>query len=313
MHFIKINNKTYISKFGIGTYQNFGEKTNFKASEKIITSLYKKGINLIDSSVNYSDGNCEKLIGKILKKRNLRNKFFIASKVYFSIDKNYKTGLNKKNLDFSIRNILKNYQTDYIDCIQCHRYDPKVNLHELVENFENQIIKGNIIYWGTTNWPYSKIIEVKKICKFKDRFIFNQLPLNILYNKNKDFLKNLRKKKFLNIVYGILSKGLITDNFIQKRNFKNLSENPNYKTSNINLIKELYGFCKKNKISLEEFSYSFIINQRFVDIILIGISSENYLKNLDFKKIFDKRLLGKCLKEMKKKNETIKNFLQDWK
>ena len=83
MHFIKINNKTYVSKFGIGTYQNFGEKTNFKASEKIITSLYKKGINLIDSSVNYSDGNCEKLIGKILKK-NLRNKFFIVQSLLFN-------------------------------------------------------------------------------------------------------------------------------------------------------------------------------------------------------------------------------------
>ena len=60
-------------------------------------------------------------------------------------------------------------------------------------------------------------------------------------------------------------------------------------------------FVKKIKYLLEEFSYSFIINQRFVDIILIGISSENYLKNLDFKKIFDKRLLGKCLQRNEKK------------
>ena len=68
----------------------------------------------------------------------------------------------------------------------------------------------------------------------------------------------------------------------------------------------------KNKISLEEFTYSFIINQRFVDIVLTGISSKNYFKNLDFKKIFDKRLLNKCLLEIKK-NETTKNIFQDWK
>lgn len=312
MQFIKINNKTLISKFGIGTYQNFGEKINFKESEKIISNLYNRGVNFIDSSVNYSNGYCEKLIGKILKKKNLRKDFFIASKVYFSLNKNIRTGLSKKNIEFSLKETLNNYQTDYIDCLQCHRFDPKVNLHKLVEVFENQIIKGKIIYWGTTNWPYSKIIEVQKICKFKNRFIFNQLPLNILYKKNIDFFKKIKRKNFINIIYGVLSKGLISNNFIKEKYRKKFKENLNYNSKNLDIIENLYILCKKNKISLEEFTYSFIINQRFVDIVLTGISSKNYFKNLDFKKIFDKRLLNKCLLEIKK-NETTKNIFQDWK
>lgn len=312
MQFIKINNKTLISKFGIGTYQNFGEKINSRESEKIISNLYNRGVNFIDSSVNYSNGYCEKLIGKILKKKKLRKDFFIASKVYFSINKNIKTGLSQKNIEFSLKKTLNNYQTDYIDCLQCHRFDPKVNLYQLVEVFENQIIKGKIIYWGTTNWPYSKIIEIQKICKFKDRFIFNQLPLNILYKKNINFFKKLKKKKFINIVYGVLSKGLISNNFSKEKYHKKFKENLNFNTKNIEIIKNLYILCKKNKVSLEEFTYSFIINQRFVDIVLSGISSINYLKNLDFEKIFDKKLLNKCLLEIKK-NETTKNIFQNWK
>ena len=312
MQFIKINNKTLISKFGIGTYQNFGEKINSRESEKIILNLYNRGVNFIDSSVNYSNGYCEKLIGKILKKKKLRKDFFIASKVFFSINKNIKTGLSQKNIEFSLKKTLNNYQTDYIDCLQCHRFDPKVNLYQLVEVFENQIIKGKIIYWGTTNWPYSKIIEIQKICKFKDRFIFNQLPLNILYKKNINFFKKLKKKKFINIVYGVLSKGLISNNFIKEKYHKKFKENLNFNAKNIEIIKNLYILCKKNKVSLEEFTYSFIINQRFVDIVLSGISSINYLKNLDFEKIFDKKLLNKCLLEIKK-NETTKNIFQNWK
>lgn len=311
MEFIKLNNKIKISKFGIGTYKNYGEKLDFQSSEKILLKLFEKGINLVDSSINYQNGNVEKIIGKIIRKHNLRNKLFITSKVFFSIKKNIKNGLNKKNIDFSINNILKNYKTDFIDCILCHRYDPEVDTDKLIELFESKIKKGKINYWGITNWPYDKILEIKKKISLKDRFIFNQLPINFFYKKNIDLFKKTHKN-FFNIGYGILSKGLITNNFILKKNSKKLKNNINFLNDNIIVLKKIFIFCKKNNISLEEFCYSFIINQKFIDIILLGISSNKYLNNLNFNKIFNRQIFDKCLTEMKK-NERIKNFLQDWK
>lgn len=311
MEYIKLNDKIILSKFGIGTYQNYGYKLDFQSSKKILIKLYEKGINLINSSINYQSGNTEKIIGKILKNLKLRDKFFIQSKIFFSIRKNVKSGLNKKNFEYSLNDILENYKTDFIDCILCHRYDPRVNPDELIELFENQIRLGKINYWGITNWPYNKILEIKKKTNLKNRFIFNEQPLNFFYKKNIDLFKKTQKN-FVNICYGVLSKGLITDNFFIKKTSKKINQNVNFTYNNVNLLKNFFICCKINGISLEEFCYSFLIHQKFIDIILLGISSRNYLKNLNFKKIFDRQILNRCLTEMYK-NEKIKDFLQNWK
>jgi len=304
---LKINNK-FLSKIGIGSYRNFGEKLDIRKSQEIIFSFIDQGVNFIDSSVNYADGECEKIIGDILKKNKLRKNLFIASKIFFSTHNNIEDGLSRKNIKFSLDKIKKNYRTDFIDCIQCHRYDPKVNLHELVETFEEEIKKGDIKYWGTTNWPYSKIIKVLKICKMKKNFIFNQVPLNIFYKKNIKLLLFLKKKNFINIVYGLLSKGLLTNNFaLNKKKFK-IDENINYNKKNIIQIKKIFNICKKYGYSLEEFIYALISNKKYVDITLCGISSIKQFKNFDLKKILNKDIFKNKLNEMRKYEE-IKNIL----
>lgn len=308
MLYTKLNTKTSISRFGIGSYRNFGEKINLKDSQKIIFKFFDQGINFIDSAVNYANGDCEKIIGNILKKNNLRKSFFIASKVFFSINKKIEDGLNKQNIKFSIDRIKKNYKTDFIDCIQCHRYDQNINLYELVDTFENYIKKGDIRYWGTTNWPYDKIIEILKICKMKKNFIFNQSPLNIFYKKNIKLLLLLKKKKFINIVYGVLSKGLLSNNFIlNKKTFKT-NENINYKNKNLPKIKKIFDVCKKYDYSIEEFMYSLINIQKYVDVTLCGISSLEHFENLNFEKILNQKVFKSYLYEMKQ-NEEIKNIL----
>jgi len=303
----KVNNKP-ISKIGIGSYRNFGEKLDINQSQKIIFNFIDRGVNFIDSSVNYADGECEKIIGHILKKNKLRKNLFIASKIFFSTNKRIEDGLSKKNIRFSLEKIKKNYKTDFIDCIQCHRYDPKVNLYELVEIFEDQIKKGDIRYWGTTNWPYNKILQVLQICKMKKNFIFNQVPLNIFYKKNIKSLLLLKKKNFVNIVYGLLSKGLITNNFVlNKKKFK-VEENVNYNKNNITKVKKIFNICKRYGYSLEEFIYALTSNKKYVDITLCGISSIRQFENFDLKKIFSKEIFRNKLKEMRKYEE-IKNLL----
>ena len=308
MHYIKLNKDTFISKIGIGSYRNFGEKLDPRESRKIILNFFDQGINFIDSSVNYADGDCEKIIGNTLKNNNLRKSFFIASKVFFSVNKKINDGLSRKNIKFSIDKIKQNYQTDYIDCVQCHRYDPNQNLHELVEIFESYINNGDIRYWGTTNWPYDKINKILKICKMKKKFIFNQMPINIFYKKNKKSLLLLKKKNFINIIYGVLAKGLLTNNFImKKKTFKN-NENINYNKKNIILIKKLFNICKKYDYSLEEFMYSLINSQKYVDVTLCGVGMYQHFKNLNFKKILNKKLFENNIYKIKK-YEKIKDLL----
>ena len=308
MFYFKLNKNTSISRIGIGSYKNFGEKLDQRNSQKIILNFFDQGVNFIDSAVNYANGNCEKIIGDILKKNNLRKSFFIASKIFFSTNKNIEDGLNIRNIKFSMQQIRKNYKTDFIDCVQCHRYDSNINLHELVGIFEDYIKKGEIGYWGVTNWPNDKIIKVLQICKMKKNFVFNQLPLNIFYKKNIDSLLMLKKKKFINIVYGVLSKGILSNNFVLKKKSLAIRKNINYNQKNVLKIRNLFNVCKKFDYTLEEFIYSLINHQKYVDIILCGVSSVKYFNTLNFSKIFNKKKFQDDLNKMIKYEE-FKNIL----
>ncbi len=308
MFYFNLNKKTSISKIGIGSLKNFGEKIDRRNSQKIILNFFDQGVNFIDSSVNYANGNCEKVIGDILKKNNLRSSFFIASKIFFFTNKNIKDGLNLKNIKFSMQEIRKNYKTDFIDCIQCHRFDPNQSLYELVDVFEDYIKRGEIRYWGVTNWPNDKIKKVQQICKMKKNFVFNQLPLNIFYKKNINSLLMLKKNKFRNIVYGVLSKGILSNNFVLNKKTSGIKKNINYTQKNVLKIKNLFNICKKFDYTLEEFIYSLINSQKYVDITLCGVSSLKYFNTLNFKKVFNEKKFHEDFKEMKKYEE-IKNIL----
>ena len=308
MQYISLDKKTSLSKIGIGTYKNFGEKLDYRESQKILVKLYQKGVNFIDSSINYAGGNCEKIIGKILKKNHLRKNFFIASKVFFSVNRKIDNGLSKENINYSLEQIKKNYKTDFIDCLQCHRYDPNIDLYELVNIFENLIKRGDIRFWGSTNWPLNIIIKVHKICNMKKKFIFNQQPLNIFFKDRLENLNTTKNKGFVNLVYGILSKGLLSNKFLTNTGLLKFKKNINYKTKNVSKIKKIDKICKKYGYSFEEFMFALAHSKKYVDITLCGISSSEHLNKLDFKKIFNNNLFNKHLNEMKK-YEDIKNIL----
>jgi aryl-alcohol dehydrogenase-like predicted oxidoreductase len=62
-------------------------------------------------------------------------------------------GLSRKHVIESVHNSLRRLQTDYIDLMQCHRYDPEVEMFELVRAMDDLIRQGKVLYWGVSEWP----------------------------------------------------------------------------------------------------------------------------------------------------------------
>ena len=113
---------------------------------------------------------------------------------------------------------------------------------------------------------------------------------------------------FINIVYGVLSEGLLSNNFVLKKKSSTIMKNINYNKKNVMKIKKISNICKKFDYTLEEFMYSLINYQRYVDIILFGVSSVEYFKTLNFKKILNKQNFLDNLNKMTKYEE-IKGIL----
>jgi aryl-alcohol dehydrogenase-like predicted oxidoreductase len=60
---------------------------------------------------------------------------------------------------------LKRFQLDYVDLIYCHRPDPTTPIEETVWAMHNIIEWGKALYWGTSEWAASEIIEAIQIAE----------------------------------------------------------------------------------------------------------------------------------------------------
>ncbi|KAG8930617.1 hypothetical protein FRC02_003992 [Tulasnella sp. 418] len=109
-----------------------------------IKKAYDLGINAFDTANTYSNGTSEIILGKAIKKYNLpRDEIVEMTKVFFDAgrqieEKGYKYtpqeieekryinqhGLSRKHIFDSVKHSLERLQLDYIDLLQCHRFDP---------------------------------------------------------------------------------------------------------------------------------------------------------------------------------------------
>ena len=118
----------------------------------------------------------------------------------------------------------------------------------------------------------------------------------------------MKKKNFINVVYGVLSKGLLSNKFVLQKKSLGIKRNINYSKMNIKKIKSIFNICRRYDYSLEEFMYSLINYQKYVDIVLCGITSMKYFKTTNFEKILNKKMFQAKFNDMKKYEE-IKDIL----
>ncbi len=115
-------------------------------SEEVFRKAVDMGVNYVDTSSSYSNGNSERLIGRVIKGR--RNAFHVATKFHFY-------GGWRDTRDALIREAegsLKRLQTDYLDILLIHNLsDARVAEHEeVLAAFERLKQEGKIRYTGVS-------------------------------------------------------------------------------------------------------------------------------------------------------------------
>jgi aryl-alcohol dehydrogenase-like predicted oxidoreductase len=74
-------------------------------------------------------------------------------------------GLSRKHIFESVNHSLKRLRTDYIDLLQCHRFDKNTPLEETCRAFNDLIHQGKILYWGTSEWTAVNIEDAVQTCE----------------------------------------------------------------------------------------------------------------------------------------------------
>lgn len=114
-----------------------------------IKFAYDNGINTFDTANAYSNGESERILGKALKVYNIpRENVVIMTKVFGIVrdqdgpviwgvggdELGYvnRHGLSRKHIFASVKDSLKRLDVEYVDVLQCHRFDPDTPIQETV-------------------------------------------------------------------------------------------------------------------------------------------------------------------------------------
>ena len=149
-----------VSEIALGAWVTYGDTVHDKEMiSEIVKIAYDGGVNFFDNADIYAMGKAEEIMGEILADYP-RHTLVLSTKVYWPMSKDVNDrGLSRKHIRESIHQSLRRFNTDYLDLFFAHRYDQNVPMEEIVTSFSGLVDEGKILYWGTSEWPASRIAE----------------------------------------------------------------------------------------------------------------------------------------------------------
>ncbi|MGN6164984.1 MAG: potassium channel beta subunit family protein [Flavisolibacter sp.] len=157
-----------LSVLSYGSWVTFHKQIDDSIADELMSIAYDNGVNFFDNAEVYALGESERLMGRVLKKKNWdRTSYTVSSKAFFGwrgkANKPNQTGLSRKHLMEACHEALQRLQVDYLDIYFCHRPDKTVPIEEVVWTMNILMQQGKILYWGTSEWSGVEIMEAHHV------------------------------------------------------------------------------------------------------------------------------------------------------
>jgi aryl-alcohol dehydrogenase-like predicted oxidoreductase len=153
-----------VSLVGLGC-SNFGGRTDFQASRKVVHKALDLGITLLDTADTYGNkGGSETFLGEILGNR--RNDIVLATKFGNAMDEARGLfGASRRYIMTAVEASLKRLRTDHIDLYQLHRPDKLTPIEETLRALDDLIRQGKVRYIGCSNMPAPQVADAQSTAK----------------------------------------------------------------------------------------------------------------------------------------------------
>ncbi|MEK3889459.1 aldo/keto reductase [Bacillus sp. FSL K6-3431] len=197
----------------------FGSLTDKEEGIQIIHKALEAGINLIDTSNRYGDGESERIIGEAIKGR--RDEVILATK--FGAEPNgerNQSGASRRWVRQAVEQSLQRLQTDYIDLYQLHHPFGDVAFEEILGVLSDLIQEGKIHHIGTSNHQAWQLAEAQGASerRYLQRFVSEQSPYSILNRSIEiDIAEVARRHDLALLTYSPLAGGLLTGKYTSGR------------------------------------------------------------------------------------------------
>jgi aryl-alcohol dehydrogenase-like predicted oxidoreductase len=123
----------------------------------LLDAVFQAGCNTFDCGHIYAGGDCERVLGRWISDRQLRDKVVILDKgAHHNADRRRVTSFD---IASDLHDSLARLRTDYIDLYMLHRDDQSVPVGPIVEALNEHLASGRIRAFGGSNWTHERTAQ----------------------------------------------------------------------------------------------------------------------------------------------------------
>jgi aryl-alcohol dehydrogenase-like predicted oxidoreductase len=139
-----------VSELCFGT-MSFGGDADEATSAAMYKAVRDAGINFFDCADEYNKGKSEEILGRLSKDH--RDNLVLTTKCFSpqSDDINAR-GSSRRHVVRAVERSLKRLQTDRIDVLFLHKFDPLTPIEEMMRGLEDVVRSGKVLYPAVSNW-----------------------------------------------------------------------------------------------------------------------------------------------------------------
>ncbi|KAG8718848.1 hypothetical protein FRC09_012005 [Ceratobasidium sp. 395] len=272
---------------------------------KHIKAAYDLGIQTFDTANVYSNGLSEIVLGKAIKQHSLpRDEIVVMTKVYFTVaptidvawanaaDYPNQNGLSRKqgphqetyqHIFESVKHSLERLQLDYVDVLQCHRFDNDTPIAETMQALHDVVKAGYARYIGMSScyaWQFHAM-QNYAINNNLTPFISMQNHHSLVYREEeREMLPTLKHFGVGIIPWSPLARGFLTKPLDTKSTRSETDQwRDHYKTAhpgNLEIVKRVEEIAKKHGVTMAQIATAWSLTK--VTAPIVGTTN---LKNLE--------------------------------
>ncbi|KAJ7774942.1 NADP-dependent oxidoreductase domain-containing protein [Mycena metata] len=271
---------------------------------KHIKVAYDAGINTFDTANVYSNGLSEVVLGKAIKEFNLpRDEIVVMTKVFAVVGREPSVsafttpdgpekagyvnqhGLSRKHIFDSVKHSLERLQLDYIDVLQCHRFDVNTPIEETMQALHDVVKAGYVRYIGMSScWAWQfHAMQNYAIQNKLTPFISMQNHYSLVYREEeREMFPTLKYFKVGSIPWSPLGRGLLTRPISEQSKRGNVdrmikSYHNDATTAIVDRVEEI---SKKRGVSMAQLALAWVMAKDGVTAPIVGSTSLDNLNEL---------------------------------
>lgn len=276
-----------------------------------IKTAYDLGINAFDTANIYSNGLSEVILGKAIKKYNLpRDEIVVMTKVYGTVAREHtdvslwyasldeigrkrysnQQGLTRKHIFDSVKHSLERLQLEYIDVLQCHRFDYDTPIEETMQALNDVVKAGYVRYIGMSScyaWQFQKMQNYAREHGLA-QFISMQNLHNAIYREEEREMTPLLQDLGVGMIpWSPLARGFLTRSIKEETQrgktdlFSVLVNGDPTKDSFLAEINErISEIASKRGVSMAQVAIAWSLSKPFMTAPIVGTTSLDKLRDL---------------------------------